>query len=108
VAWNRVAEFGPRWYPIALVVLAMPQSWLGGQLRVMQLAARPGGLAPRRNFVTRCSVGFSFNTRFEKCSLLKNWLVPRHSTRNPQRSTKVPLFSVINIVESPTAGKNNV
>jgi hypothetical protein len=41
VAWNRVAEFGPHWYPLALVVLAMPQSWLGGKLRVMQLAARP-------------------------------------------------------------------
>jgi len=36
-----VAEFGPRWYPVALVVLAMPQSWLGGQLRVMQLVAHP-------------------------------------------------------------------
>jgi hypothetical protein len=41
VAWNRVAEFGPHWYPLALVVLAIPQSWLGGKLRVMQLAARP-------------------------------------------------------------------
>jgi hypothetical protein len=41
MAWNRVAEFGPRWYPVALVVLAMPQSWLGGQLRVMQLVAHP-------------------------------------------------------------------
>jgi hypothetical protein len=46
VAWNRVAEFGPRWYPIALVMLAMPQSWLGGQLRVMQLAARPAASRP--------------------------------------------------------------
>jgi hypothetical protein len=46
VAWNRVAEFGPRWYPIALVVLAMPQSWLGGQLRLMQLAARPADSRP--------------------------------------------------------------
>jgi hypothetical protein len=41
VAWNRVAEFGPRWYPLALVVLAMPQSWLGGKLCLMQLGARP-------------------------------------------------------------------
>jgi hypothetical protein len=41
VAWNRVAEFGPHWYPLALVVLAMPQSWLGGKLRVMQLGVRP-------------------------------------------------------------------
>jgi hypothetical protein len=43
VAWNRVAEFGPRWYPLALVVLAMPQSWLGAKLRLMQLGGRPAG-----------------------------------------------------------------
>jgi hypothetical protein len=28
VAW----DFGQHWYPIALVVLALPQSWLGGRL----------------------------------------------------------------------------
>jgi hypothetical protein len=32
--------FGPHWYPLALVALAMPQSWLGGKLRVMQLGGR--------------------------------------------------------------------
>jgi hypothetical protein len=32
--WNR--GFGPHWYPLALIVLAMPQAWLGGQLYVMQ------------------------------------------------------------------------
>ncbi len=32
VAWG----YGQHWYPIALVVLALPQSWLGGRL-----AARP-------------------------------------------------------------------
>jgi hypothetical protein len=41
VTWNRVAEFGPHWYPSALVVLAMPQSWLGGQIRVRQLRTVP-------------------------------------------------------------------
>ena len=40
MAWNRVAEFGPHWYPLALIVLALPESWLGGQLWVMQLRAR--------------------------------------------------------------------
>ena len=30
--WNR--GMGPRWYPISLVVLAIPQSWLGGWLFV--------------------------------------------------------------------------
>jgi hypothetical protein len=28
--WNMA--LGPRWYPIALVVLAIPQSWLGGRI----------------------------------------------------------------------------
>jgi hypothetical protein len=27
--WNR--NLGPHWYPVALVVLALPQSWLGGK-----------------------------------------------------------------------------
>jgi hypothetical protein len=30
--WNRGAEFGPRWYPMALVLLAVPCTWLGGRL----------------------------------------------------------------------------
>ncbi|HEX6629359.1 MAG TPA: hypothetical protein VF105_15520 [Gemmatimonadaceae bacterium] len=32
VTWNRQAEFGPHWYPIALVVLALPAAWLGGRI----------------------------------------------------------------------------
>ena len=28
--WN--AGLGPHWYPIALILLAMPQAWLGGRL----------------------------------------------------------------------------
>jgi hypothetical protein len=28
--WN--LGLGPRWYPIALVVLAVPQSWIGGRI----------------------------------------------------------------------------
>ncbi len=30
--WNRGPEFGPKWYPIALVVIAMPCAWIGGKL----------------------------------------------------------------------------
>ena len=30
VTWNR--NLGPHWYPVALVVLALPQSWLGAKL----------------------------------------------------------------------------
>ncbi len=37
VTWNKGPAFGPHWYPLALVVLAMPQAWVGGQLHVMQL-----------------------------------------------------------------------
>ena len=35
--WNKMEIYGPHWYPVALVVLALPQSWLGGWLREMQL-----------------------------------------------------------------------
>jgi hypothetical protein len=35
--WNRTAEFGPHWYPVALVILALPTAWLGGKLRERQL-----------------------------------------------------------------------
>ena len=30
VTWNR--NLGPHWYPVALIVFALPQSWLGGRL----------------------------------------------------------------------------
>jgi hypothetical protein len=32
--WN--AGLGPRWYAIALAVLAIPQCWLGGNIFEMQ------------------------------------------------------------------------
>ena len=35
--WNMVPPLGPHWYPVALVVLAMPQAWVGGAIREMQL-----------------------------------------------------------------------
>ena len=31
--WNRGPEFGPKWYPIALIITALPSAWLGGWLR---------------------------------------------------------------------------
>jgi hypothetical protein len=37
VTWNKGPAFGPHWYPIALIVLAMPTAWLGGRLRTMQM-----------------------------------------------------------------------
>ena len=36
--WNM--GLGPRWYPIALVVLAIPQCWAGGMLYVKQSGKR--------------------------------------------------------------------
>lgn len=30
--WNAGPEFGPHWYAIVLVLLALPQAWLGGKL----------------------------------------------------------------------------
>ena len=32
VAWDKGPDFGPKWYPLALVVLAMPCAWAGGKL----------------------------------------------------------------------------
>ena len=38
--WNAEAAFGPRWYPLALIVMAMLSAWVGGKLRGEQLPAR--------------------------------------------------------------------
>ncbi len=31
--WNRGPEFGPKWYSVALIVIAIPTAWLGGKLK---------------------------------------------------------------------------
>ena len=31
--WNAGPELGPKWYPLTLVVIALPISWLGGWFR---------------------------------------------------------------------------
>lgn len=36
VTWNK-PELGPHWYPLALVVTALPSAWIGGRIRVAQL-----------------------------------------------------------------------
>jgi multisubunit Na+/H+ antiporter MnhB subunit len=38
--WNKGPEFGPHWYPVALIVTAIPCAWLGGRLRILQLHTR--------------------------------------------------------------------
>jgi hypothetical protein len=30
--WNKGPEFGPHWYPLALVATALPCAWVGGRL----------------------------------------------------------------------------
>ena len=35
--WDRGPDFGPHWYPLALIATAMPCAWAGGRLRAMQL-----------------------------------------------------------------------
>jgi hypothetical protein len=32
VTWNKGPAFGPHWYPLLLVVVAMPCAWVGGKL----------------------------------------------------------------------------
>jgi|SRR5215467_10089157 len=35
--WNRGPALGPHWYPVALIVTALPCAWLGGRIRVSQI-----------------------------------------------------------------------
>ena len=37
VTWNKGPAFGPHWYPLALIVTALPCAWAGGWLRERQL-----------------------------------------------------------------------
>jgi len=30
--WNKGPEFGPHWYPIALIVTSIPCAWIGGKI----------------------------------------------------------------------------
>ena len=36
--WN--SGFGPHWYPLSLIVLALPPAWIGAKLREMQLRSQ--------------------------------------------------------------------
>ena len=35
--WGHPEKFGAHWYPVALVILALPTAWVGGKIRVRQL-----------------------------------------------------------------------
>lgn len=41
--WNAGPAFEPKWYPITLIVIAMPCAWAGGMLRVWRLRGRGDG-----------------------------------------------------------------
>jgi hypothetical protein len=34
--WNKGPAYGPHWYPLTLIVLALPTAWFGGKLLLMQ------------------------------------------------------------------------
>jgi hypothetical protein len=38
--WNGGPAFGPHWYPVVLVVLALPTAWVGGRVRLAQVGQR--------------------------------------------------------------------
>ena len=42
--WGRGPEFGPKWYALAVIAMAIPCAWAGGRLRDVQLRARNGGV----------------------------------------------------------------
>ena len=41
--WHKGPEFGPHWYPVALIVTALPTAWLGGALYGDKHEARAQG-----------------------------------------------------------------
>ena len=38
--WNQGPEFGPRWYPLALIMVSLPCALLGGFLRARQVKSK--------------------------------------------------------------------
>lgn len=36
--WSKGPEFGPKWYPLSLVIIALPCAWIGGTLRQRQVS----------------------------------------------------------------------
>jgi hypothetical protein len=43
--WRLGPEFGPKWYPLAVVAIALPCAWAGGKLREVQLPASGSGVS---------------------------------------------------------------
>ena len=38
VNWNKGPEYGPRWFSIVLILIALPCAWIGGKLRAAQVS----------------------------------------------------------------------
>ena len=36
--WDKMPAIGPKWYALALIAPRLPAAWLGGKLRLMQVA----------------------------------------------------------------------
>lgn len=43
--WNQGPEFGPKWYPILIVLTGLPCSWAGARIWIARRALRPVGSA---------------------------------------------------------------
>jgi hypothetical protein len=43
--WAHPEKFGAHWYPVALVLLALPTAWAGGKIRIAQLNNMAAGAA---------------------------------------------------------------
>lgn len=41
MTWNKGPAFGPHWYPLVLIALAMPCAWAGGRLFSAQTRTQP-------------------------------------------------------------------
>jgi hypothetical protein len=41
--WNAGPAFGPKWYALAVIAIALPCAWAGGRLRERQVRARADG-----------------------------------------------------------------
>jgi hypothetical protein len=42
--WNSGPAFGPHWYPVSLIITALPTAWIGGKLWLAQ-SRQPASLA---------------------------------------------------------------
>jgi hypothetical protein len=44
LTWNKGPSFGPKWYPLALIAVAIPCAWIGGRLALSHKTRLPIGV----------------------------------------------------------------